>query len=225
MPEGDRPERPDRAPPASSPAPGAGGPAAGQEEVFAVPRADLEAEGLLPRGFAGGVSSRFLEVTAGKGRFIVRDDAEGDPSLKQVIPYAVVTFEDQVFLFERTGRGGEARLHRKLSIGVGGHINPEGVSPERLIEAGLRRELEEELSFAGRYRYRPIGLINDDDSAVGQVHIGIVFLVRAGSREVRVRETEILVGGFVPVRSLGPLLERMETWSRFVARGLYGKLL
>jgi predicted NUDIX family phosphoesterase len=193
------------------------------EEVFVVPRADLLSSGFLPRGFAQGACDRFLELTARAGRFILRRDAETDPSLKQIIPYAIVGHGDLVFLFERTGGGGESRLHRKLSIGVGGHINPEGVSADRLVDAGLRRELSEELAFDVSYDYRPIGLINDDDSPVGQVHLGIVYLVTAHGDQVRVRETEILEGGFVPRESLRALLPRMESWSRLVAESIFFK--
>jgi predicted NUDIX family phosphoesterase len=191
------------------------------EEVYVVPRADLIASGLLPQGFSPEPCDRLLEVAAHAGRFVARPAAEADPSLKQIIPYAVVTCRELVFLFERTGDGGESRLHRKLSIGVGGHINPQDVSADRLVEAGLERELSEELKFDVPFDYRPIGIINDDDSPVGQVHLGIVYLVTAHGDQVRVRETEILVGGFVPIPSLAPLLGRMETWSKFVAEALF----
>jgi predicted NUDIX family phosphoesterase len=133
-----------------------------------------------------------------------------------------VTREDRVFLFRRSSRGGEARLHHKLSVGVGGHINPEGVPPADLVEAGLLRELQEELIFDTPFHYRPVGLINDDQTAVGRVHMGIVYLVEVERESVRVRETEILEGGFVPVGGLPDLVSGMETWSQLVVSGLFG---
>jgi predicted NUDIX family phosphoesterase len=191
------------------------------EQVLVVPRKDLVEAGQLPQGFLAGGCADFLSLVALKGTFLPRPRVEEDPTLKQVIPYAVVKFREKVFLFRRTSRGGEARLHRKVSIGVCGHVNPEGVSAEAVVETGLRRELAEELTFDRPYRHRPIGLVNDDGTPVGRVHVGIVYLVEAADEGVRVRETEVLEGGFSPIASLGALLEEMETWSRIVAENVF----
>ena len=176
---------------------------------------------MLPQGFTTKGVEVCLKIVAERGVFIGRDRAEEDTSQKQIIPYAVVTFREEVFLFRRTSRGGEARLHQRLSIGVGGHINREGVPPSRLVEVGLRRELEEELSFDGEIRYRAIGIINDDREPVGQVHLGIVYQVNPASRGVRVREEEVLEGGFTPIMNIQSQLDRMESWSRLVAKALF----
>ena len=194
-----------------------------EEEVLVVPRIDLERDEALPAGFSAHGWERLLDTVRRGGVFRPRSAVEEDPSLKQVIPYAVVCLRDRVFLLRRTTRGGESRLHRKLSIGVGGHINPEGVPPERLVEAGLHRELSEELCFDQPYAFRPIGLINDDGNAVGRVHVGIVYLVEPADGGVRVRETEVLEGGFVPIADLGKFLPEMESWSKLVAEGIFGK--
>lgn len=68
------------------------------------------------------------------GFFVEREHAERTPSLKQVIPYSIVVrhgrgYEPEVLCLRRTTKGGESRLHDKLSIGVGGHINPVDKSP------------------------------------------------------------------------------------------------
>ena len=193
------------------------------EEVLALYRTDLAGAGLLVQGFNARGWDRCLALVARRGRFVPRERAEEDPSLKQIIPYAVVVFEHRVFLFRRTSRGGEVRLHGKFSIGVGGHINAEGVPPARLVEAGLLRELEEELVFDRPFTIQPIGLINDDSVPVGQVHLGIVYQVSAADEGVRVRERDLLEGQFTPVASLRPLLDSMETWSRLVAEALFFK--
>lgn len=223
-----RPQESSRAKPAGAEGPSScrepaeehgGGPQV--EQVLVVPRKDLVDAGQLPHGFLAGGCRDFLSLVARGGTFLPRPRVEEDPSLKQVIPYAVVRFREMVFLLRRTSRGGEARLYRKLSIGVGGHINPEGVTGEAVVEAGLRRELAEELTFDRPYRHRPIGLVNDDGNPVGRVHIGIVYLVETADQGVRVRETEVLEGGFSPIASLGPLLGEMETWSRIVAESVF----
>jgi predicted NUDIX family phosphoesterase len=48
------------------------------------------------------------------------------------------------------------------------------------------------------------------------VHLGVVYLLRSSSRDVRVRETEKMTGDWLPRRELAPLRESMETWSQIV---------
>src|SRR6185436_19800198 len=136
-----------------------------------------------------------------------RRHAEIDAALKQIIPYCVVARvrggDREVFLTRRTTKGGDARLFGKRSIGIGGHLNPVD-GPEAaadVLALGLRREIEEELSFEGPRTVRAIGVLNDDSTDVGSVHFGLVHVVRAEG-DVRVRETDMLSGGFVSVAEL-----------------------
>src|SRR5207253_6308548 len=66
-----------------------------------------------------------LEIISAKHFFIDRPTAEQSPQYKQIIPYVVIRHGDSYFLLQRTSKQTEARLHHKLSIGVGGHINPD----------------------------------------------------------------------------------------------------
>ena len=74
------------------------------------------------------------------GRYLPRPAAEIDPASKQLIPYVVVRQDLRVFLMERSSAGGDARLHGKASIGVGGHLNPVDHGEDPLL-GGLRREV------------------------------------------------------------------------------------
>jgi predicted NUDIX family phosphoesterase len=143
--------------------------------------------------------------------FILRADAEVSPQYRQVIPYVVVTHDDDVFTLRRTPKQSEARLHHKVSIGVGGHINP----GNGIVE-GLRRELDEEIAIANDYDLQFAGIINDETTDVGRVHLGVVYLLRSSGRNVAVRETEKMTGEWLPRRGLGPLRESMESWSQIV---------
>jgi len=120
-----------------------------------------------------------------------RAAAETDPSFKQLIPYVVAREGEAVFLMHRTDAGGDARLHGRASIGVGGHLNPVDDGQDSLM-AGLRREWDEELEAPWEPAFRLVGLLNDDSNPVGSVHLGVVFTVDAGG-PVRVREREKLV--------------------------------
>ena len=156
-------------------------------------------------------------AVADQGRFLDRPIAEQDPTFKQLIPYVVVRDEGLVLLMERSAAGGDPRLHRKATIGVGGHVNPvdDGLDP---LDAGLRREWAEELEAEWEPDFRLVGLLNDDSNPVGSVHIGVVFEVQAAGRPVQVRERDKLSGAFVSADALVGALDRMETWSQLVAR-------
>jgi predicted NUDIX family phosphoesterase len=153
------------------------------------------------------------------GRYLGRPAAEENPDFKQLIPYVVLRDGGSVFLMERTDAGGDARLHGKASIGVGGHLNPvdEGADP---LLAGLRREWAEELLADWEPDFRLVGLLNDDSNPVGAVHLGVVFTVGAAGRRVEVREHEKLRGRFVEVPEVLSAWDRLETWSQLVAGAL-----
>lgn len=157
-----------------------------------------------------------------RGFFVERRWAERDSTLKQVIPYTLVTHGDEIFLLRRTARGGEARLHGKLSLGVGGHINPADLDgAQDVLDAGCRRELEEEVVIEAPYALATVGVINDDSSDVGSVHFGLVNVARCETPAVAIRETDVLEGSFVSRRALREMArtqrDSFETWSALIA--------
>ena len=87
----------------------------------------------------------------------------------------------------------------------------------------MRRELEEEVVIGSAFTQRCVGLINDDQTAVGQVHLGVVYLADVEQPNVRPREAEIIEAGFQPVRPLLEQLDGFETWSSICLKALYGK--
>jgi predicted NUDIX family phosphoesterase len=139
-----------------------------------------------------------------------RGDAEEDPAHKQVIPYLVLRDGGRWFLMRRTKAGGDARLHDLWSIGVGGHLNP----GDGDVAGGLAREWSEEVVAGFDPEYAPVGLLNDDTTRVGEVHIGFVYVADAGGRPVGIRETEKLVGSFATTEEVAAVRDRLETWSR-----------
>lgn len=181
------------------------------ELVYVVPREVLFPEAAPHGFFADGLS--LLDRIYAEGHFADRARVEEDPSLKQIIPYAVVTRGAEVFRFRRHG-GGEKRLVGKSSIGVGGHVNPEDAG--NVIHDALRRELNEELFFPADYSTELLGLINDDSTHVGSVHLGVAVRVAVGPGDVRVRETETMQGAFAPRSELLADLDAYETWSAFL---------
>jgi predicted NUDIX family phosphoesterase len=188
------------------------------ELVLVVPRDSLvPGEGW--HGLRVGGIEQALAVVAAEGRFMPRMAMEGDPSFKQVIPYVVLRDGPRWFLMQRTRAGGDARLHDRWSIGVGGHLNPGDLD----VPGGLRREWAEELAADFLPDFEPIGLLNDDTTPVGQVHLGVVYVAEAAGRPVAVREVDKLRGSFVETTVVASVRDRLETWSRLVFDALPGR--
>ena len=181
------------------------------EEVLVVPRASIvPGDGWL--GVRSDGLAAALHAVRRDGFFLRRGDAEEDPAHKQVIPYLVLRDGERWFLMRRTKAGGDARLHDLWSIGVGGHLNP----GDGDVEGGLRREWAEEVVAAFEPAFEAVGLLNDDTTPVGAVHVGIVFVADAAGRPVEIRETDKLSGSFATTEEVAAVRDSMETWSRLV---------
>lgn len=187
------------------------------ERVLVVPRASLMADpgwrGITTTGLAG-----FEALVALDGRFRPRAEVEVDRSWKQVIPYLVLRDGPRYFLMRRTQAGSDVRLHDRWSIGVGGHLNP----GDGDLTGGLRREWREELRADFEPAFTLIGLLNDDTTDVGSVHVGAVYLADALGRPVAIRETEKLAGEFADPADVAAVADRMESWSALVFEHLEG---
>lgn len=199
------------------------------EEVLVVPRALFEEigtfEGIRTEGLDAAVS-RLLDPA--NHFFIDRAAAEEDPSHKQLIPYCIFRCGDRILHYTRGKSGGESRLHAKISIGVGGHVNPidtgNGRTGPDAYNAAVTREIEEELDLPEEHQHRIIALLNDDSNPVGQVHLGIVHIVDLKADSVTSREDALTDLKFTPLSELnGPLFDRLETWSQFCIRYLSGE--
>jgi predicted NUDIX family phosphoesterase len=153
-----------------------------------------------------------LALIAREGRHRPRAAAEDDPGWKQIIPYLLLRDGERLFLMRRTRAGGDARLHERWSIGVGGHLGPQDDS----VEAGLLREFHEELRADWQPLVRPVGLLNDDRTPVGRVHLGIVFDAEVSGRPVTVREHHKLSGAFADPAEVRRGYEHLETWSQLL---------
>ena len=178
------------------------------ELVFVVPRSSVADEagwyGIRTDGLEG-----FLEALERDGRYEPRNAMEADASFKQIIPYLVLRDGERFFLMRRTRAGADARLHDRYSIGVGGHLNP----GDGGVLGGLRREWHEELVAGFEPGFRLVGLLNDDTTDVGAVHLGAVYLADAAGQPVGIRETDKLSGTFAAPHEVAAVVDRMETWS------------
>ena len=203
-----------------------------QEDVLVVPRSVLEQAGLF-QGFCRDVE-KYLPILLdpNQTRWLPREKAEEDPSFKQLIPYCLLAWSDpagatQYFSYTRGGGQGEARLRTKRSIGVGGHIaSTDGEHGDNAsYEAGMLRELEEEVAISGDFTSRCVGLINDDATPVGSVHLGIVHVFDLQSPQVVSREADLLECGFQSSQDLVADRKQFETWSQIALEAIEAGIL
>ncbi len=157
-----------------------------------------------------------------------RSEVEGDPSFKQLIPYVIFRYgqgaNTQLFQYTRGTGQGEGRLHRKRSVGIGGHISSDDGDVERATHAyeeGMRRELDEEVIIGTPYSQRLVGMINDDETDVGRVHLGIVHICDVERPDVEPREAEMVDCGFRNVDALLRECDAFETWSQICLKALF----
>jgi predicted NUDIX family phosphoesterase len=185
------------------------------ERVLVVPRAALMDDpgwhGVTTDGLA-----RFEAIVARAGEFRDRGTMERDRTWKQVIPYLVLRDGARYFLMRRTRAGGDERLHERWSIGVGGHLNPGDAD----LAGGLQREWAEEIEAGFVPEFELVGLLNDDTTDVGSVHVGAVYVADARGRRVMIRETEKLEGSFAEPEAVAAVRDRLETWSELAFRHL-----
>lgn len=156
-------------------------------------------------------------------RYLARPEAEEDPSYKQLIPYCVFRCGDDAFFYTRGNQQGEKRLHAKRSIGVGGHIctlDRDGTQEPYL--AGMARELEEEIEIESGYAEQLVGLINDDETEVGKVHLGVLHIFELDEPKVRPLEESMIETGFAPISDLLRDIDQFETWSQIALEYLRG---
>jgi len=210
--------------------------------ILTIPRTQAPA---LPESGCWPVSNLdFLQAAVWQSRA----KAEHDEAFLQPIPYLLLRNPaGQIWCYQRAG--GDVRLDGRCSCGVGGHVdwqdaqppfnddNFDGcqrtpdkgyrsissINPPATLQHALLREVAEELG-AGAADLGPItlqGLIFEALSAVGRVHLGVLF----SANWLPDRPPQPLVGealrglGFMPASAIADN-SQFELWSRLAAQQL-----
>jgi predicted NUDIX family phosphoesterase len=197
-------------------------PTAEPVKVLVVPAAELDRLGRF-QGFCPD-ADRYLDalLRPGVASFQPRPAMEVDPSFKQIIPYVVFRCGDRVFCYRRGTSQGEARLHRLRSLGVGGHVDEadaDGRATAEAYDIALRRELDEEVELGSPGRLTRVGLINDDATPVGTVHLGVAHVYELDEPKVAPREEGLADAEFLTLDAIAGMVDEFETWSRIVLEG------
>lgn len=197
-----------------------------EEIVWAVKVNELSPDDTLFEGYQVPPDPTILDKIYNNCVAMSRRDCENNPEFKHVIPYVMITSEDnQIFVMRRTTSQTEGRLHGKASIGVGGHVGPgRYVTIKDSIHTGMLRELQEEVTgmdeVGTSFDFLPslMGFVNDDSNSVGQVHLGMVFELLVDPDRIPtidVKETENMIGSWFSFKEALEV-ENYESWSALI---------
>ncbi|MGL4511668.1 MAG: phosphoesterase [Lacipirellulaceae bacterium] len=205
-------------------------PEVAEERVLVVPAAVLDGLGRF-QGLSTDVE-RYLGplLASDQLSYEPRAAMEEDPSYKQLIPYVLLRHvaadgAQTLFTYQRGGGGGETRLRKKRSVGVGGHVSTLDshlASGHDAYRRGLERELAEEIEVHTPYTERVVGILNDDETPVGRVHLGVVHVLDLEAPRVTPREADLTDPRFLPVAEVLATIEDYESWSQIAVRALFG---
>lgn len=149
-------------------------------------------------GFIKVDGNDFEKMLLANFEYMQRGVAEVNFDYKQPIPYGVVRDREtgKIFLYKRggsTSNAGDARLHSKISIGVGGHIEKTDAVTQNLMVDCLLREIEEEMGIKKENikNIQLLGGINDDGNEVGKVHFGMCYIVDIEGQDFSLDDGEL----------------------------------
>ncbi|HPR89362.1 MAG TPA: NUDIX domain-containing protein [bacterium] len=194
---------------------------ASDRKIMVVDRATLFADQYF-QGFAPAAAHDYQSRIQDHYVYELRNEVEVRPEYKQPIAYAIIVHKEskEVFAYQRSTKEGhynETRLRGKWSWGIGGHIDKIDIENGNPIRASLMRELHEEVEIKQFDDPVILGYINDDETEVGSVHFGMLYLIMTSDRGVRPADPEIAWGGFMPVRQLEEIAQSseaaVESWS------------
>lgn len=188
------------------------------KQAFVIPRTNLISEGIIPSETNGKALyipfqrsedlTALLQLAEQCGSYRERGgvhDVEKDSSVQQIIMYGYVVLPDGRFMLYQRGSlsDSEVRLAGKVSLGLGGHMEPADLS----LTDAFYRELDEEtvLTASGRevrftredgttdiaqmQQYVNVelrGVIKDERDEVGVMHLGIACRVTPFRNDVAI---------------------------------------
>ena len=159
--------------------------------------------------------------------FAPRNALEVDARFRQIIPYVVLRCDGKFLTYTRGDAGGESRLHAKISMGFGGHVDvPDAVSGDdgfdlkATLENSVERELDEEIPGITILSREWAGLLLDNTNDVGRVHVGLIGVFDIETVPKKSGEAEIANLALMSLEELRGVKGRLENWSQVLIENL-----
>lgn len=154
------------------------------------------------------------------------------PTHLQIIPYYVFEHNGKILAYSRSTSGNETRLHGKISIGIGGHIDLEDVAwndegqidlVKTLTTSGKRESKEEFNVDICDENFSFVGTIYATDTEVDLVHVGVVGICSLSDAQVATLQgnDEISEYGFKTYQEIMSEItndphKTLETWTGLI---------
>tara|TARA_R110001583_G_scaffold194632_3_gene366016 strand:- start:1780 stop:2379 length:600 start_codon:yes stop_codon:yes gene_type:complete len=150
---------------------------------------------------------------------------EKDPDFRQVLPVSVFMHQGKIWVYERTPKGGEAKLHGKVANLVGGHwdmadlvLDNGVINLKQSLTNASEREIAEEVKLTSKVINTTIldKVICADDLSVDRVHIAIVSVHELDGEGLDSAEDQLKTIGFKTPQELLDGDYNLETWARLI---------
>lgn len=184
------------------------------EEILVVRRSILFQNNPAWHGINKELFQPFVNHIKEHATFIPRSHAETNIAYKQIIPYLIFKFENKFFVMQRKKTASEQRLASKYSLGIGGHIRQDDIQNNDIFDWS-KREFEEEVSYTGSLKISTLGVLNDDTTDVGKVHLGMVMLLEGDNPHIQIKD-EHKSGALMTFEECMALNTNMEMWSQLI---------
>lgn len=181
-----------------------------------------------------GVDS-IVETIVSAASSILEGDTEGQieyPPYVQIIPYILFRYNGKYLRYLRPDKGNEARLHGKISIGIGGHIDFIDVEAAQdgsidlpmTLAVNAQRESKEEIGLdLPLDGFRWVATIYSNATEVDTVHLGVVGIIdisKEQAKSVKIND-EISDHSFETLAEIISEVEAdetksLETWTRLI---------
>ena len=195
-------------------------------EILVVPRSELEA---LPLDRGGSFTeqsvAKALDCISRHGRYERRSEAEVDDRYVQIIAAGMLTYQDQVFIFQRKEQDPKYRLYGRTTIFQAAHVaRKAALAGQGLLSRPSKIRIMRSLFLSRMFELQPVGYCWDKEDAASKRHFGLVFRVEIDNehtaRDLRRKELKkqrgpSLAGEFVGWNDLSSKSQelRLEPWS------------
>jgi len=202
-------------------------------QILVVPKRDIETLALENGGaFGPKAVKEAIRCISGNGYFLNRDEAESRKDLVQIIPCGLLTYNGEVFLFQRKENDRKYRLYGKATIWQGCHVPKlkEG-SLEEIIKNSLLDRVSRSLFLSRVFPIKSLGYCWNKNDSSSRRHLGVVYRIDIDNihtaidlkkKEFRKQRGHGLFGRFEKWQNLvknGKKLD-LESWSRTILNGV-----
>jgi len=205
----------------------------GLEEILVIP--SLEINDILP--FSNKLIKNieiqdFCNSICQKIQVISKGSADHHPEFRQFVTYSIIKIDNNFYMtLLRKPDSWEERLHNKLTIGIGGHVNSsscDSTNNQQLFEIIYRsmwREIDEEVNIrkvANLKKEIFLGLLNND-AETDREHIGFVWNLDFACKNIGsiiCKEHKLSDLSLFNPEDLKERFNKFESWSQILLKDI-----